>query len=124
MAYRAPKPKPRCVDARQWLQGRNGRGCLAPLTGGTSRVFSAYLHLVDAWVVYGGRDAARIEVALRECAALLQRSEWKLAAEAIANAGDWCHIEELWPKIKPDGAPDFFYDAEAGRVVSNSRDWS
>ena len=111
---RNPKQPPPCESARKWLKIRRGRHCLGVLTGGTSRAFSAYLHLVDCWL--SGRDP-RITEALRQTVATLQRSEWPLAAEAIACLGDWSHIEELWEQIRPPGAPMFAYHAESDRVL-------
>lgn len=104
-----PKEKPICETARAWLKSRRGKNCLAPLTGGTSRLFSAYLHLVDCWVQ--GRQSGTVR-ALREVVALLQPSEWELAAEAIAHAGDWCHVRELWTQIRPAAAPFYAADHE------------
>ncbi len=108
------KPKPICQSARSWLVLRNGRTALGVFTGGTSRVFSAYLHLVDVWVHTRSKESV---CALRWTVAMLQPSEWKLAAEAIAHAGDWGHIAELWEQIKPTEAPYFGYYAPSDRVV-------
>lgn len=111
---RQPKPKPCCQSARTWLANRNGRKSLAVFTGGTSRAFSAYVHLVDVWIHSRSKESI---CALRATVAMLQPSEWKLAAEVIAHVGDWGHIEELWEKIKPRGAPYFAYYAASDRVV-------
>lgn len=97
---RQPKPKPCCQSARTWLANRNGRTTLAVFTGGTSRVFSAYVHLVEVWVHSRSRESVD---ALRATVAMLQPSEWKLAAETIAHVGDWGHVEELWEQNPATG---------------------
>jgi hypothetical protein len=108
------KPKPLCQSVRTWLANRNGRHALGVFTGGTSRVFSAYIHLVEVWVHTRSDESV---AALRATVAMLQRSELKLAAEAIAHAGDWGHIDELWPEIKPAGTCDYKYIPQIDRVV-------
>lgn len=111
---RSSKPKPFCEEACAWLVARNGRGCLGALTGGSSRAFDAYLHLVDCWVASRSPDVVR---ALREVLTLLPSSVWMLAAEVIAAAGDWCHVTELWPQIRPAGAPLYRADGAGCYLV-------
>lgn len=109
-----PKSKPCCQSARVWLKLRRGKCCLGVFTGGTSRVFSAYLHLVEVWLSNQSDEAV---AALRATAKMMQRSEWSLAAEAIAHLGDWSHIEQLWSQIRPEGAPMFAHVATTDQVI-------
>lgn len=108
------QPKPCCQSARVWLKLRRGKNCLAVLTGGTSRVFSAYLHLVDVWLSCQSEESV---AALRATAKMLQRSEWPLAAEAIAHLGDWSHIDQLWLLIRPEGAPMYAWHSTTDTVL-------
>lgn len=115
------REKPVCETARTWLRNRNGRNAFAAFHAGTSRAFSSYLHLVELWMVggcAGGREA--VVPILRHAVALLQRAEWKMAAEAIAAIGDWSHIDELWPQIKPPAAPFYWYDGDQGVVAGDA----
>lgn len=106
--------KPACQSARVWLKKRCGKNCLSVLTGGTSRAFSAYVHLVEVWLSNQSDEAV---AALRATVKMLQRSELPLAAEVIAHLGDWSHIEQLWEKIRPPGAPMFAYHSTTGVVI-------
>lgn len=100
-----PAVKPPCMHVRSWLTNRLGKQCLGPLTGSTNRIFSAYIHLVEAWLLAGEAVAPALKAAL----ALLRPAEWTLAAWTIPCLGDWGHIVELWPRIKPLGAPNFVF---------------
>lgn len=108
-----PARKPICQEGLQWLKDRNGRRALDSFTGTTSRAFAAYLHLLQCWIA---SPTGKVERALMSTVEILSASEWHLAAEAIACIGDWGHIEPLWSRIKPIGAPD--YVAQDGRVLA------
>ena len=101
------RPKPRCDDVFAWLRLRLGQTALAPLTGTTGRALRAYVHLLDAWC---SSRSESVEAALRATLAILQPSEWELAAWAIVAVGDWGFVADLWPRIKPPGAPNWIAD--------------
>lgn len=98
----------------KWLKARRGRYALGVFTGTTWRLFGAYCHLVDGWLC--SREPG-ITASLRALLPVFQRSEWPLLAEVIACFGDWSHVEELWEKIRPPGAPLYFADND-GRFVT------
>lgn len=86
---------PSCKEARRWLQGRLGKGCLAPLTGQDSPALSAFIHLVDCWL---RADEAGRRACIEAMAATLramQPSVRQLAYELIPALGDWCHIDQI-----------------------------
>jgi hypothetical protein len=115
------KPKPSCESARAWLRVRNGKGCLAFLTGGTSRAFSAYVHLVECWVHERSPESV---LALVPVVRMFYSPAWPLLAEVIAHVGDWDHIEQLWTEIKPIAAPDYVYEPERDQVMAVLADWA
>lgn len=109
--------KPPCESGRAWLRARRGARCLALFTGGTSRAFSAYLHLVELWTHV--RTEASVE-ALRLTVLHLQAKEWPLAAEVVAHFADWSDVEPLWRVIKAPGAPDY-YCTDGGALLERGR---
>lgn len=114
---RRPPPKPMTTVAKQFVTAHLGRDAFAPFTGTDGRAWSAYVYLLELWGV--SRDPRSV-VAMRECIACAQPSTMDIFIQTIPAVLDWCHVRELWPRIKPAEASRHLAAVDCddhGRVV-------
>jgi len=113
------KEQPICKRAREWLHGNLGPdGALGRFTTSDSRVFSAFLHLLEAYAVEHADDTI---LAMHVTLQLLPYDKRWLAREAIPCVLDWGDRETLWPKICNATATHLTYTAGLDAKLTGHR---
>lgn len=91
------RKKAHCDEALAWLKQRGWS--LAGLTAQDRSCLQAISH---AWAMYFHSDAAGQSAAIDAVGIMLdgcQEMCWPMARELIAQAGDWGHRADIWPRV-------------------------
>jgi hypothetical protein len=77
-------------------------GPLPPVAALTGQDFRALAAIATCWELHFAGDGAAQRGAIEAVRSLLpamQRQCWPFARALIAYAGDWTHVEQLWPRV-------------------------
>jgi hypothetical protein len=106
---RTPKPKTAIQIAREFCQAHLGKYCFAPFTGQDYSAWAAFVYAMELWCRgdHDGMNGAVIAMRSLLRAAQDKEDVQRLFLQAIPATGDWCHVEQLWPKIAVNAPAGF-----------------